>query len=82
MSTHLSEYYDGPDDDGDDDQDDVYEDAEEWSEGQCDNCTGKAPADGEEITLSRSFPNAPITPVCACAIGQGASPENCVCGQQ
>lgn len=54
-----------------DDEDD-YEDAEEWQEGQCDNCYG----DTGEIATNR--PGG--WTVCACAAGQGASPEDCRCG--
>ena len=49
-------------------EDEDYEDAEEWSEGECDHCWG------ETVT-------GPLGPVyCACAIGQGAAPEDCLCG--
>lgn len=40
----------------------------EWREGQCDQCSGVTDAPG------------PLTPVCACAIGQGAPGGACRCG--
>lgn len=44
------------------------EDAQEWREGECDRCYGET-VDG------------PLGPIyCACAIGQGASEDDCVCG--
>jgi len=53
-----------------DDYDD-FEDELEWQPdtGQCDHCTNP---DGPPI--------GPLQLVCACRIGQGADPENCVCG--
>lgn len=39
--------------------------------GVCDNCPGTAPEPG---TMGA------ITPVCACALGQGAGPDECTCG--
>ncbi|MFF3884079.1 hypothetical protein [Streptomyces sp. NPDC001914] len=51
------------------------QDDEEQPEGGCDHCTGSTPED-----LERAISGASIAPVCACAIGQGASPEDCVCG--
>jgi hypothetical protein len=47
-----------------------FEDGEEWQPGQCCNCSGYVPEPNDP----------PLTPACACAIGQGASPEDCVCG--
>ncbi|MFD9567720.1 hypothetical protein [Streptomyces sp. NPDC059994] len=45
-------------------------DAEEWRPGQCDRCYGE--------TVS-----GPLGDVhCACAIGQGADPEDCQCGPE
>lgn len=44
------------------------EDSEEWSEGECDHCFGE--------TVQTPFGLV----YCACAIGQGAPPESCVCG--
>ena len=52
-----------------DDYDDV-QDAEEWQEGQCCHCSGHVPGPNDP----------PLTPACACAIGQGAAPEDCMCG--
>ncbi|MFF4403682.1 hypothetical protein [Streptomyces sp. NPDC001404] len=52
-----------------DEYDEYGDDYEEWQAGQCDNCTGVKPGNGVGIT-----------PVCACAIGQGASSDDCVCG--
>jgi hypothetical protein len=53
------------------------DDAEEHAEGACDQCTGSTAED-----LKRAMSGASITPVCACAIGQGASSEDCVCGPE
>ncbi|MDH6125953.1 hypothetical protein [Kitasatospora sp. GP82] len=54
-----------------DDLDDEFEDAEEWQEGECDHCFGGEPTPS------------PFGPIyCACEIGQGAQPENCVCGPE
>lgn len=69
-----------PDEYGPDEYDDEYEYdpvdvAEEWTEGQCDNCTGSTAED-----LARAAASSGITPVCACAIGQGAPAEECECG--
>lgn len=53
--------------------DDDYEDDEpdeEWQEGECDNCFGETV-------------QGPLGPIyCACAIGQGAADEDCVCGPE
>ncbi|CDR08539.1 GGDEF domain-containing protein [Streptomyces iranensis] len=72
----MSSRYDGYDlfeeaDDYDDFEDEEFEDAQEWQPdtGQCDHCTM---APGEVIE--------PLGLCCACSIGQGAAPENCVCG--
>ncbi|MFI0764618.1 GGDEF domain-containing protein [Streptomyces sp. NPDC021218] len=72
----MSARYDGYDlfeeaDDYDDFEDGEFEDAEEWQPdtGQCDRCSM---APGEVIE--------PLGLCCACSIGQGADPENCVCG--
>lgn len=55
-------------DDPDDYLDEYEDDAEEWREGECDRCYGET-VDG------------PLGPIyCACAIGQGASEDGCVCG--
>jgi hypothetical protein len=62
-------YYDDPYESPD------YDDAEEWQEGQCDNCTGSTAAELEAAATGNT-----ITPVCACAIGQGATADACVCG--
>lgn len=53
----------------DESEDDYDEDeSEDWQEGECDNCYGET-VDG------------PLGPIyCACAIGQGADPEDCRCG--
>ena len=54
-------------DDPDDYLDEYEDDAEEWREGECDRCYGET-VDG------------PLGPIyCACAIGQGASEDGCVC---
>lgn len=78
MSPEQAEEY-GPDEYDDDVQDDEYDDvqdAEEWQEGQCDNCPGPPKTQAEQAAVLASA----IVPACACWIGQGASPENCVCG--
>ncbi|MEU4168914.1 hypothetical protein AB0F46_18805 [Streptomyces sp. NPDC026665] len=64
--THQDDY---------DRDDDHEQDEDEQTEGGCDRCTGSTPED-----LERAISGASIAPVCACAIGQGASPEDCVCG--
>lgn len=56
--------------------DDDQAEAEEWTEGQCDNCTGSTPAEVAAAAKSRV-----MIPVCACAIGQGAPADACVCGR-
>lgn len=44
------------------------EDAEEWQPGECDHCYGQTV-------------QGPLGPIhCACAIGEGADPEDCHCG--
>lgn len=52
---------------------DVYVDDEvdeEWRDGECDRCYGETV-------------NGPLGPIqCACAIGQGADLENCLCGRE
>ena len=48
-------------------------DAEEWQEGECDNCYG-----GDENGVTATGPLGPL--YCACFIGQGADAENCRCG--
>ncbi|MFD5436621.1 hypothetical protein ACFWJ4_31285 [Kitasatospora sp. NPDC127067] len=45
------------------------EESEDWQPGECDHCTGGEPI---ESPLGLLY--------CACWIGQGADPENCVCG--
>lgn len=51
-----------------DDWEDEEEDNEEWRPGECDHCFGQT------VT-------GPIGDIdCACALGQGAAPEDCVCG--
>jgi hypothetical protein len=59
-----------------DDYDD-YEDeeSEEWQPGECDNCSG-----GDENGITATGPLGPL--YCACAIGQGAGPGDCVCGPE
>jgi hypothetical protein len=49
----------------------LYEDVDddEWTEGTCDHCYGGEP------TMSHFGPL-----YCACVIGQGAAPEDCLCG--
>lgn len=51
------------------------EDGEEQAEGACDHCAGFTAED-----LERAAEGSGINPVCACAIGQGANPDDCVCG--
>ncbi|AEW95895.1 MULTISPECIES: hypothetical protein [Streptomycetaceae] len=65
----MTGYFDGydgpwPDDDWDDD---YAQESEEWAEGTCDHCLNP-----DQI--------GPLGTVCACRIGQGAAPEDCVCG--
>lgn len=55
-----------------DDYDEEFEDSEEWQPGQCCNCSGYVPGPADPF----------LTPACACAISQGADPENCVCGPE
>lgn len=52
-----------------------FDESEEWQEGQCDNC----PGDSGQAERAAQMASA-IVPVCACAIGQGAPPEECQCG--
>ncbi|MFJ4093981.1 hypothetical protein ACIPYS_20575 [Kitasatospora sp. NPDC089913] len=47
------------------------EDTEDWTPGECDHCPG-----GEPIRVPFGFI------YCACRIGQGADPEDCVCGPE
>jgi len=42
--------------------------------GGCDHCAGSTP---EQLSAAA---NGGLVPVCACAIGQGAGPGDCVCG--
>ncbi|MGW7691014.1 GGDEF domain-containing protein [Streptomyces asiaticus] len=67
----MSTRYDGYDLFEEADDYDDFEDAEEWQPdtGQCDRCSM---VPGEVIE--------PLGLCCACSIGQGADPENCVCG--
>ncbi|MEV7600018.1 hypothetical protein AB0O91_21820 [Kitasatospora sp. NPDC089797] len=59
----------------DDDGFDEYQDDGEWRPGECDHCSG---GDGNGVTA-----NGPLgTLYCACFIGQGAVPEDCVCGPE
>jgi hypothetical protein len=53
------------------DEDDLLDD-DEWQEGDCDHCTGYVPGPGDP----------PMTPACACKIGQGAAAEDCQCGSE
>lgn len=47
---------------------DYEDDSDDWRQGECDRCYGET-VDG------------PLGPIhCACAIGQGASEDDCVCG--
>lgn len=55
------------------DEYDDLEDAEEWQEGECDHCFG-----GDENGVTATGPLGDL--YCACAIGQGASPDECRCG--
>lgn len=78
MSPEQAEEYGPSDDWHDPDGDDELEDAEEWQEGQCDNCSGPPRSmDEQKAALASS-----IIPVCACWIGQGAAPANCQCGPE
>ncbi|MEU5596652.1 hypothetical protein [Streptomyces sp. NPDC020298] len=72
---HDERYVEGVDYDEDDLVDD--DDGEEWQEGQCDMCTGSTPED-----LKRASEPGALIPVCACAIGQGAPPDECRCGPE
>lgn len=65
--------------DYEDDYDDEYgEPAEDWTEGTCDRCSGP-PTESRE---GRATMASAIVPVCACFMGQGATPEDCVCGPE
>ncbi|NUR04238.1 MAG: hypothetical protein HOY79_49380 [Streptomyces sp.] len=66
--THLNE---------DDPSEDELQDAEEWQEGTCDMCLGSTLED----LVHAAEPGA-LIPVCACAIGQGAPPDECRCGPE
>lgn len=57
----------------DDDFDEEGDSAEEWQEGDCDNCDG-----GDENGVTATGPLGPL--YCACFIGQGADAEDCRCG--
>ncbi|MFJ6617001.1 hypothetical protein ACIQOW_05375 [Kitasatospora sp. NPDC091335] len=46
-------------------------DAADWAPGECDHCTGGEPV---ETPLGLIY--------CACQIGQGAAPEDCLCGPE
>jgi hypothetical protein len=59
----------------DDDFDDELEDAEEWREGECDNCSG-----GDENGVTATGPLGDL--YCACRIGQGAPEDECRCGDE
>lgn len=72
MSPEQLEEHGPYDDDGE--YDGGQDAAEEWAEGQCDNCTGSTP---EEVAHAV---NGGFITVCACAIGQGAPAGACVCG--
>jgi hypothetical protein len=54
------------------DEDDILidDDSDEWQVGDCDHCAGHVPDPDDP----------PMTPACACAIGQGAAAEDCHCG--
>lgn len=54
-----------------DEYDDVCDESEEWQTGECDRCYGGPPITSPLGTL-----------YCACQIGQGAAPEDCLCGPQ
>ncbi|MFD8080720.1 hypothetical protein ACFV4F_03360 [Kitasatospora sp. NPDC059722] len=59
-------------DDYDDYDLDEYDDeSEDWQPGECDHCTGGEPTDGPLGLL-----------YCACQIGQGADPADCLCGPE
>lgn len=55
---------------------DISVDASEDEEGQCDWCTGSTAEDVARAAAGE------LVPVCACAIGQGAPPEECRCGPE
>lgn len=61
-------------DDYEDDYDDE-ESSEDWQPGECDNCFG---GDENGVTVTATGALGPL--YCACHIGQGAAPEDCVCG--
>lgn len=64
-----------PDDDQDDDD---QADALDWQPGECDYCPGHAGGQAEIAAAMASS----IVPVCACAIGQGAPADECLCGPE
>ncbi|MDH6122003.1 hypothetical protein ABH930_006405 [Kitasatospora sp. GAS204A] len=62
-------------DDYDYEDDDELEESGEWLPGECDRCSG-----GDEDGVTATGPLGPLH--CACRIGQGAAPEDCVCGPE
>lgn len=58
--------------------DDDVQDAEEWRPGTCDQCPGHT---GGQDEIRAAMASA-IVPVCACAIGQGATADECECGPE
>lgn len=61
-----------------DDYGDGYDWEEDWQPGQCDNCTGSTAEELERAAKPGALIS--IFPVCACATGQGAPADACVCG--
>lgn len=55
------------------DEDELADGGEEWQPGECDYCYG-----GDENGVTAMGPLGPL--YCACAIGQGAPPDECRCG--
>lgn len=74
MSPEQAEEY-GPDDEYDDDH---QEDAPEWQAGECDMCAGPPKTQAEQAAVMASS----VIPVCACWMGQGAAPADCLCGPE
>lgn len=57
--------------DDEDFEPDGYEESEDWQPGERDHCHGGPPITGPLGML-----------YCACDIGQGATPDDCVCGPE
>lgn len=77
MAESDPDTYPTPEEYWDHEGDEGPEDAKEWQPGECDNCDGPPRTDAEKLAALGSS----IVPVCACWIGQGASPEDCTCGR-